>query len=91
MSLPSSLRSKTKYNKNAISLPQNFLNLEKAILASKWGKMASHFRYNVNKALNMIQRMFYLHPDISPNYIRLGKKKSTKKLGKNNKLFQTAL
>lgn len=55
-----------KYNKNALSLAQNFLNLEMAILASKRGKMAYHFRYNVNKALNMIQRMFYLYPDISP-------------------------
>lgn len=53
--------------------------------------MTYHFRYNINKALNMIQRMFYLYPDISPNYVRLGMKKSTQKLGKNNELFQIAL
>lgn len=37
--------------------------------------MTYDFRCNVNKALNTIQRMFNLYPDISPNYIRLGKKK----------------
>lgn len=55
-----------KYNKNAVSLPQNFLNLEMAIMANKWGKMTYHIWYNVNKALNMIQRLIYLYPDIFP-------------------------
>lgn len=35
VSLPLSLQSKMKYNKNAVSLPQNFFNLEMAILANK--------------------------------------------------------
>lgn len=72
-----SLQSKMKYNKNAISLPQNFLNLEMAVLANKWGKMTYPIWYNVKKALNMSQRLFYLYPDIFPSYIRHSKKKST--------------
>lgn len=35
VSLPLSLQSKMKYNNNAVSQPQNFLNLEIAILANK--------------------------------------------------------
>lgn len=47
------------------------------ILASKWGKMAYHFRYNVNKALNMIQRMFCLYlPDISSIILGLVRKRT---------------
>lgn len=43
--------------------------------------MTYHLWYNVNKDLNMIQRKFYLYPDIFPNYIRLSK---NRELSKNN-------
>lgn len=52
-----------------ISLSQNFLIWEMVILANGWGKMTYYFRYNVNKALNIIHRIFYSY------YIRLAKKK----------------
>lgn len=42
VSLPLSLQSKMKYNNNAVSRPQNFLNLETALLANKRGKMIYH-------------------------------------------------
>lgn len=39
--------------------------------------MAYHFRYNVNKALNMIQRMFCLYlPDISSIILGLVRKRT---------------